>query len=132
MNWESRYQKKTRYALAETVYAIRSPLKCFVLQNSLYQRIYGKSANIDMVQPEKDVIIEYPELLNVAKERSAMNHSNEVKVDNHVAPEVAKFKPIIDAGVPKAPIPKQIETRTADGKRRITPMFIPLNQEEVS
>lgn len=101
-------------------------------QNSLYQRMYGKSANIDMVQPEKDVIIEYPELVNVAKERSTMNHSNEAKADNHVAPEVVKQRPITDAGSPKTAIPKQIETRTADGKRRITPMFIPLNQEEVS
>lgn len=97
--------------------------------------MYGKSANIDMVQPEKDVIIEYPELVNVAKERStkSMNHSNEVKVDNHVvAPEVIKSRPTVFAGLPKAAIPKQIETRTADGKRRITPMFIPLNQEDVS
>lgn len=27
-------------------------------------------------------------------------------------------------------IKKQIETRTADGKRRITPVFIPVNQEQ--
>lgn len=93
--------------------------------------MYGKSANIDMVQPEKDVIIEYPELVNIAKERSTMNHSNEVKVDNHVTQAVVKSRPIVDVGLPKTAIPKQIETRTADGKRRITPMFIPLNQEEV-
>lgn len=93
--------------------------------------MYGKSANIDMVQPEKDVIIEYPELVNVAKEKSAMNHSNDVRLEP-VAPEVAKSRPFSDIGMPKAAIPKQIETRTADGKRRITPMFIPLNQEEVS
>ncbi len=95
--------------------------------------MYGKSANIDMVQPEKDVIIEYPELVNVVKERPSMNHSNEAKTDNHVvAAEVVKPRPIGNASSPKTAIPKQIETRTADGKRRITPMFIPLNQEEVS
>lgn len=94
--------------------------------------MYGKSASIDMVQPEKDVIIEYPELVNVVKEKSIMHHSNEVNVDNHVAPDVVKSKPIADTGLPKVAIPKQIETRTADGKRRITPMFIPLNQEEAS
>lgn len=94
--------------------------------------MYGKSANIDMVQPEKDVIIEYPELVNVTKERPTVNHSNEVKVDNHIAPEVLKARPLISAGSPTTAIPKQIETRTADGKRRITPMFIPLNQEDVS
>lgn len=94
--------------------------------------MYGKSANIDMVQPEKDVIIEYPELVNATKERPTINHSNDAKVDNNVAPEEMKSRPIANAGPPKTAIPKQIETRTADGKRRITPMFIPLNQEEVS
>lgn len=102
------------------------------LQNSLYQRMYGKSASIGLVQPEKDVIIEYPELVNVVKEKSIMNHSNDVVVDNHVASDVVKSKPIADTGLPQVPIHKQIETRTADGKRRITPMFIPLNQEEAS
>ncbi|XP_037028576.1 protein HIRA homolog [Bradysia coprophila] len=101
-------------------------------KNSLYQRMYGKSANIDMVQPEKDVIIEYPELVNVAKERPTVNHSNEIRAENNVAPEVVRPRPVVNAGSPKTAIPKQIETRTADGKRRITPMFIPLNQEEVS
>ncbi|EDW26788.1 GL14721 [Drosophila persimilis] len=34
------------------------------------------------------------------------------------------------ASTAQRPISKQTETRTKDGKRRITPMFIPLNEEE--
>ena len=38
--------------------------------------------------------------------------------------------PNITTKIPKAPINKQIETRTKDGKRRITPMFIPINTDK--
>lgn len=32
---------------------------------------------------------------------------------------------------PANPAPKQVETRREDGRRRITPMFVPLNVEPV-
>lgn len=103
--------------------------------------MYGKS--IDMsAQPEKDMIIEYAELINVNNEKnsnsnmkfnintltaapmelSMENNNLEMKNDGGSG-DGRPLTPI------KAAIHKQIETRTADGKRRITPMFIPLNQE---
>lgn len=120
-------------------------------KNSLYQRMYGKSANIHMNEKTgKDMIVEYAELINNDNEKSNHSCSNnktlaqdicsgggvttEISVQNNnlemlsVTPSTVLPMPI---GVlsPKPAIHKQIETRTADGRRRITPMFIPLSQE---
>ena len=71
-------------------------------------------------QPEKDMIIEFSELVGA-----------DIKPSNGTCHEIGAEISAVTADKPvtKAPIHKQIETRTADGKRRITPMFIPLNQE---
>lgn len=113
-------------------------------KNALYQRMYGKSANIDMNEKtDKDMIIEYAELINnddkfasiTDRNRSPTRETTEISVQNNnlemlsISPSAAALP--MPAGVlsPKPAIHKQFETRRADGRRRITPMFIPLSQE---
>lgn len=91
--------------------------------------MYGKSIDVS-AHPEKDMITEYAELVNVNQEKSMnCNASNGSTV--HIKMENNNMEVLLDRpSTPiKAPIHKQIETRTADGKRRITPMFIPLDEE---
>lgn len=103
-------------------------------KNTLYQRMYGKDATIDISsQADKEMIIENADLLGFAIEKS---RGPPVLIPNAPVKETppAAFKtpqvattPV--AASPNKPILKQVETKTKDGKRRITPMFIPLTEE---
>jgi protein HIRA/HIR1 len=103
-------------------------------KNSLYQRMYGKDATIDIsAQAEKEMIIENSDLLNVTEKprgppsllpQAAVAESPPVIFK---PPQQATPKTV--AASPNKPILKQVETKTADGKRRITPMFIPLTED---
>lgn len=64
------------------------------------------------------MVMEAPELLNLKP--PAPNQTSQVPA----APSVPPVTNTATTPV-KGPINKQIETRTSDGKRRITPMFIP-------
>lgn len=64
------------------------------------------------------MVMEAPELLNL--KQPASNQSSQVSS----APSIPPVTNTATTPV-KGPINKQIETRTSDGKRRITPMFIP-------
>ncbi|XP_053672467.1 protein HIRA homolog [Anopheles nili] len=105
-------------------------------KNILYQRMYGKNANFDLtVQAEKEMIVENSDFLNVSKSNPVPPSLIPQQQNNGMLAKLPSQPPI--AGVIQsssslsAPIPilKQIETKTADGKRRITPMFIPLNDD---
>lgn len=109
-------------------------------KNALYQRMYGKDANIDIsAQAEKEMIIENADLLTASKEKMkppqlfpTSSQSQEISTNKTilakpVAPPPPGPSPVLAS--PNKPILKQIETRTSDGKRRITPMFIPLSEE---
>lgn len=112
-------------------------------KNSLYQRMYGKDATLDLSsQAEKELIIESAELLNVAqdKPRGPPPLIPSTPKETPPAPPTismpapspqltSSFVTSSTASSPNKPILKQVETRRADGKRRITPMFIPLNAE---
>lgn len=111
-------------------------------KNSLYQRMYGKDATMDIsVQAEKEMIIENAELLNVCKENvkppqlfATHSQNSEPNLSQTVTPPTFAT-PTISSNVTNSPhkaIHKQIETRTSDGKRRITPMFIPLTEESTA
>lgn len=95
--------------------------------------MYGQSSNVDLnVTQDKTIVLEYAELLNL----------NETKDE---IPNGLPSIPVIDepnqlagicaneCGEPttplKAAIKQQFETRAKDGRRRITPMFIPLDGE---
>lgn len=104
--------------------------------------MYGKSVNLNLNESslDKSFVIEYAELLDMEEkgETSEQSQSN-----NNAAKPQTQFGSIETDAMPistqSAPIPtstptkaiaKQFETRRADGKRRITPMFIPLSTEQ--
>lgn len=82
----------------------------------MLERIYGKSLfSGDAQNMASATIIENPELLKLKEE-----------CEKTVCPsETMTEKPVVPSVPMKGPINKQIETRTSDGKRRITPMYIP-------
>lgn len=101
-------------------------------KHQMYQRIYGKDISLDFGKANKDVIIENAELLMESKEHSSsVQHKPKAP-----ATPTSTAKPVASASTSQLESPKrtfkQIESRTADGKRRITPMFIPLNDEPVT
>ncbi|XP_073830443.1 histone cell cycle regulator-like protein [Musca autumnalis] len=123
-------------------------------RNSLYQRIYGKTAaNLtNGSTTANDMLIENPELILYSQNKPkpptlptmqlASNHNNNCIESTGTLPssngfgshEIFSQNSQTNASVtpqttPMKAISKQMETRTKDGKRRITPMFIPLNTE---
>lgn len=97
----------------------------------LKERLYGKIAQGGCT------IIETPELLKpkstvssllqppiVSENLGEKNQQSVPKVTKNCV-EVSSFDSTLQSSSVKAPINKQIETKTTDGKRRITPMFIP-------
>lgn len=90
-------------------------------KNSLYERMYGKSFQRNWNQSLSNTqIVEYPEMLTILEELNSCKMivpaPSELK---RPAPTVAK--PPVNI---VSPTNKQIEVRLADGKRRITPMFL--------
>ncbi len=87
------------------------------LQDQMYEKVYGTSAIGH--RPSNSLIIEDPILEKLADEK------DKPKNENH---EVTENKEKTTTSTPtKAPAPvsnKQIETRTSDGRRRITPICV--------
>lgn len=108
-------------------------------RNSLYQRMYGKNITLDLNgQTGKDSLIENAELLDVSQSKLTAPTLIPQPQQSQAATTLVSSipKPPPSSGFQSStsqesqrPILKQIETKTADGKRRITPMFIPLNDE---
>lgn len=101
---------------------------------------------------DKSIVPEYSELLNIDENKSTAElpstiitnkiNNNNNNINNNkgamqfgevemtsveISPKPAVLPPSIK---PVKAIEKQIETRRADGKRRITPMFMPLSLEQ--
>ena len=109
--------------------------------------MYGKDANIDIgMQAEKELIIENADLLTTSKDKMkppSLFNTNSQSVDGNEWKDTMRVQSIAPStqpiqsttitqsatSSPNKPILKQIETRTTDGKRRITPMFIPIVEE---
>lgn len=116
------------------------------MQNLLYQRMYGKSANINLNESsvDKGMLIEYAEFLDIDENVSIVEpptQSNNIAIIPQTEFGSIETEPItisttsvqlLPNVTPTKAITKQIETRRADGKRRITPMFIPLSSEQES
>lgn len=123
-------------------------------QNSIFQREYGKSIDLNLSESsvDKGIVPEYSELLNIeeSKSMSEISFNNNIVNNNNISSitNVGKNSPqfgdiemcsvpistkpavIPQTITPIKAIEKQIETRRADGKRRITPMFVPLSVEQ--
>lgn len=112
-------------------------------KNALYQRMYGKDATIDISsQADKEMIIESAELLSAVMEKpkgppqlipSANPRSDSASQvfarPQQIQPAPPAAAPTEPNLSPSKPILKQVESKTKDGKRRITPIFIPLTQD---
>ncbi|XP_020707193.2 protein HIRA homolog isoform X2 [Athalia rosae] len=85
-------------------------------QSTLHERMYGKP----LIQGGC-MVMEAPELLDLKPPAPPSQPCSPQPVPNNTAPPPSST-PTTPA---KRPINKQIETRTSDGRRRITPMFIP-------
>lgn len=103
--------------------------------------MYGQSSNVDLnVTQDKTIVLEYAELLNANESTNDITNglppplpvvataaTNVVEPNRMTAIECADdYEPMTPV---KAAIMKQFETRAKDGRRRITPMFIPLEGE---
>lgn len=91
-----------------------------LLQNALHEKTYGKSFTSST--PASAIVLENPMLI-VANSKKR----EKLEVEPQSAPVVVKTQqPTAAVSVSSKPmLNKQIETRTADGRRRITPVFIP-------
>ncbi|KAG7232419.1 hypothetical protein INR49_008882 [Caranx melampygus] len=98
-------------------------------KNSIHQNIYGKSLAITSTEAQlSTTIIENPEMLKYQQERqnSAQNNSG----PGAAGPESSapKLNSVMNGesleDIRKNLLKKQVETRTADGRRRITPLCI--------
>lgn len=87
-------------------------------KSTLHERMYGKFLSPSARQT---CVVETPELLEVREKQTEMKDT--AVPANQTEP--ATEQPVTPRTPLKGPINKQIETRTSDGKRRITPMFIP-------
>ncbi|XP_055844471.1 protein HIRA homolog [Episyrphus balteatus] len=100
-------------------------------KNLLYQRIYGKGTSFETTTSARDTLIENAELLNAVPEQ-VCPPSFPIDLNSETIKETTvrtMTSNSADTIYQAKAINKQTETRTADGKRRITPVFIPLNQE---
>uniref|UniRef100_A0A336MWY4 Protein HIRA n=1 Tax=Culicoides sonorensis TaxID=179676 RepID=A0A336MWY4_CULSO len=114
-------------------------------KNELYQRIYGKDISLDFSnQANKDIILENSEMLSTSTKESALvpsffKESRPAPAPAPVQEKSDSFTISISSSTsstssiasPKR-INTQVETRTADGKRRITPRFIPVTEEPIN
>ncbi|XP_063051137.1 protein HIRA [Engraulis encrasicolus] len=97
-------------------------------KNSIHQNIYGKSLAITNVEAQlSTTIIENPEMLKYQPDRQGservgampnVGHENQT----HKLTNVVNGESLED--IRKNLLKKQVETRTADGRRRITPLCI--------
>ncbi|XP_046386509.1 protein HIRA isoform X2 [Ischnura elegans] len=101
---------------------------------TLHERMYGKSlamywqGGVGGAAAPTMTIVENPELLAVKEEADKKAANDVAAAATTTGPsESGSERPTqaIQQVPPKGPINKQIETRTSDGKRRITPMYIP-------
>uniref|UniRef100_A0AAY4BS42 Protein HIRA n=1 Tax=Denticeps clupeoides TaxID=299321 RepID=A0AAY4BS42_9TELE len=96
-------------------------------KNTIHQNIYGKSLAITMETQLSTTVIENPEMLKYQQERQGAEHANAVSGPGHES-QTPKLTNVVNGesleDIRKNLLKKQVETRTADGRRRITPLCI--------
>ncbi|KAJ0180756.1 hypothetical protein K1T71_004160 [Dendrolimus kikuchii] len=109
-------------------------------KNAFYEKIYGKCfANEGGGDLSSNLLVECPEIL-LAREKQEAKKKEAIKEESTPKNEKSQSKPILTPSPvstqtcmsPVRPMDRQIETRTSDGKRRITPVFIPLTQADAN
>ncbi|CAG4912875.1 unnamed protein product [Colias eurytheme] len=106
-------------------------------KNALYEKIYGKCpANDGSGDLSSNLLVECPEILLAREKQEAKKELP--KEESTPKSEKSQQKiytpsPVSTQSSPALrPMDRQIETRTSDGKRRITPVFIPLTHADAN
>ena len=99
----------------------------------LFEKLYGKS-HAD-TETGGLVVVENPELIVAPPQpQPPMNDTTNSKAapPNNVSPGAASSgsRQGSSGSAPRSAINRQIETRTKDGRRRITPVYIPTNPDQ--
>ncbi|XP_076126488.1 protein HIRA [Alosa pseudoharengus] len=97
-------------------------------KNSIHQNIYGKSLAITNTEAQlSTTIIENPEMLKYQPDRQGGERASAVPSVGHEN-QTPKLTNVVNGesleDIRKNLLKKQVETRTADGRRRITPLCI--------
>ncbi|KAM9331524.1 protein HIRA [Gastrophryne carolinensis] len=96
-------------------------------KNSIHQRTYGKSLAITTGSQLPNTIIENPEMLKF-QQREQAQQDGEHGITAHKEAQAPKVASMVNGesleDIRKNLLKKQVETRTADGRRRITPLCI--------
>uniref|UniRef100_A0A8C2KTS1 Protein HIRA n=1 Tax=Cyprinus carpio TaxID=7962 RepID=A0A8C2KTS1_CYPCA len=96
-------------------------------KNAIHQNIYGKSLAITMESHLSSTIIENPEMLKYQQERQGNQNPNGAQ-GSGPENQTPKLTNVLNGesleDIRKNLLKKQVETRTADGRRRITPLCI--------
>ncbi|KAA8592417.1 hypothetical protein FQN60_017872 [Etheostoma spectabile] len=98
-------------------------------KNSIHQNIYGKSLAITSTEAQlSTTIIENPEMLKYQQERQNSAQANSGPGSTGPESSAPKLNSVMNGesleDIRKNLLKKQVETRTADGRRRITPLCI--------
>uniref|UniRef100_A0A3Q1I3K7 Protein HIRA n=1 Tax=Anabas testudineus TaxID=64144 RepID=A0A3Q1I3K7_ANATE len=98
-------------------------------KNSIHQNIYGKSLAITSTEAQlSTTIIENPEMLKYQQERQISAQANSAPGSTGPESSAPKLNSVMNGesleDIRKNLLKKQVETRTADGRRRITPLCI--------
>uniref|UniRef100_A0A3B4YN90 Protein HIRA n=1 Tax=Seriola lalandi dorsalis TaxID=1841481 RepID=A0A3B4YN90_SERLL len=98
-------------------------------KNSIHQNIYGKSLAITSTEAQlSTTIIENPEMLKYQQERQNSAQANSGPGNAGPESSAPKLNSVMNGesleDIRKNLLKKQVETRTADGRRRITPLCI--------
>ncbi|CAD0197015.1 unnamed protein product [Chrysodeixis includens] len=108
-------------------------------KNSFYEKIYGKClANESGGDLSANLLVECPEILLARERQDAKKEA--AKEETTPKSEKSQSKILLSpssascgpSSTPLRPMDRQIETRTSDGKRRITPVFIPLTHADAN
>ncbi|XP_062874027.1 protein HIRA [Trichomycterus rosablanca] len=93
-------------------------------KNAIHQNLYGKSLAITMETQLSTTIIENPEMLKYQQE----TRTTSATLGSSMESPTPKLSSVVNGesleDIRKNLLKKQVETRTADGRRRITPLCI--------
>ena len=104
--------------------------KLYELMRDQYGKNYGTIANLKTsasITNGGPVVIENPEMLKNSKNLTVTTNGHDFSRSNSASTNASKQRLH-----PQGPTDKQIEARTSDGKRRITPIFIPMMENGTS
>ncbi|KAL8566416.1 hypothetical protein ACOMHN_011994 [Nucella lapillus] len=94
-------------------------------QVALLEKVYGKSVLSSKTPNASTQIIESAAMLNLQQQQQQQQQQHkECSLSIHSTPSKSSSSLLPNGDVPYKPRDKQIETRTSDGRRRITPIFL--------